>query len=154
MPWKVETTMSRRQDFVAAMAQDHWAMQELCARFGISRKTGYKWWTRFVHGGLPALGDHSRRPLTLPTQLTGAVAALCVRARQAHPTWGPRKLLAYLARPANSAASTRFAGSTTRSGRTRAWARSRRRPTTGPPRGPMPTRCGSSSTPGTTRPAT
>ncbi len=97
MPWRVESFMSQRQDFVEAVARGQWGMQELCARFGISRKTGYKWWTRFVHGGLPALTDHSRRPLTLPTQLTGPVAGLLVRARQAHPTWGPRKLLAYLA---------------------------------------------------------
>ena len=51
MPWKVETTMSQRQDLVEAVAQGHWAMHELCARFGISRKTGYKWWHRDAAAG-------------------------------------------------------------------------------------------------------
>jgi hypothetical protein len=78
MPWRVETPMSQRQDFVEAWARGHWHPTELCARFGIRRKTGYKWWHRYERGGLAALG------------------ALLIRTRQAHPTWGPRKLLAYL----------------------------------------------------------
>jgi len=51
MPWRVETPMSQRQDFVEAWARGHWHPTELCARFGISRKTGYKWWHRYERGG-------------------------------------------------------------------------------------------------------
>lgn len=98
MPWRVETPLSQRQDFVEAMARGHWQMTELCARFGISRKTGYQWWARYDQGGVGALGDQSRRPRTSPTALDGPMAGLVVRTRQAHPTWGPRKLLAYLSR--------------------------------------------------------
>jgi hypothetical protein len=50
MPWRVETPMSQRQDFVEAWARGHWHPTELCARFGISRKTGYKWWPRYERG--------------------------------------------------------------------------------------------------------
>jgi putative transposase len=96
MPWRVETPMSQRQDFVEAWARGHWHSSELCARFGISRKTGYKWWHRYERGGLPALVDASRRPDRSPTALDAALGALLLRTRQAHPTWGPRKLLAYL----------------------------------------------------------
>jgi putative transposase len=53
MPWRVETPMSQRQDFVEAWARGHWHPTELCARFGISRKTGYKWWHRYETGGSP-----------------------------------------------------------------------------------------------------
>ncbi len=98
MPWRVETPMSQRMDFVEAFARGHWSMTELCARFGISRKTGYKWWQRFEADGTLGFAEHSRRPLTTPTRLDGELAAVVVRTRQAHPTWGPRKLLAYLAR--------------------------------------------------------
>ena len=96
MPWRVETPMSQRQDFVEALARGHWKMTELCARFGVSRKTGYKWWHRFESGGLGALADRSRRPKRCPFALDAALGALLVRTRQTHPTWGPRKLLAYL----------------------------------------------------------
>jgi transposase len=88
--------MSQRQDFVEAWARGHWHPSELCARFGISRKTGYKWWHRFERGGLPALVDESRRPDRCPFALDAALGALLIRTRQVHPTWGPRKLLAYL----------------------------------------------------------
>ena len=98
MPWRVETPMSQRQEFVEAFARAHWHMTELCARFDISRKTGHKWWRRFQADGASGFVEHSRRPRTTPTLLDGALAALFVRTRQAHPTWGPRKLLAYLAR--------------------------------------------------------
>ncbi|MGH7522822.1 MAG: integrase core domain-containing protein [Gemmatimonadales bacterium] len=64
----------------------------------MSRKTGHKWWRRYEAAGTTGLHERSRRPQTSPTALTGELAALCVRARQAHPTWGRRKLLAYLAR--------------------------------------------------------
>jgi putative transposase len=96
MPWRVETPMSQRQDFVEAWARGHWHPTELCARFGISRKTGYKWWHRYETGGLAALADRSRRPERCPFALDAALGALLIRTRQAHPTWGPRKLLAYL----------------------------------------------------------
>lgn len=96
MPWRVETPMSQRQDFVAAIARGHWQMQELCARFEISRKTGYKWWRRYELGGLGALEDQSRRPRASPTALEATLGALLIRTQQVHPTWGPRKLLAYL----------------------------------------------------------
>ena len=37
MPWRVETPMSQRLEFVEAFARGHWSMTELCKRFGISR---------------------------------------------------------------------------------------------------------------------
>lgn len=97
MPWRVETPMSQRLEFVEAFARGHWSMTELCARFGISRKTGYKWWARFESEGA-TFTEHSRRPQESPTRLDGELAALFLRTRLAHPTWGPRKLLAYLVR--------------------------------------------------------
>ena len=39
---------------------------ELAERFGISRKTAYKWIDRYEDGGPPSLVDRSRRPLSCP----------------------------------------------------------------------------------------
>ena len=39
------------------------AMSEMRREFGISRKTGYKIFTRYKDQGLDALADRSRRPV-------------------------------------------------------------------------------------------
>jgi transposase InsO family protein len=71
---------------------------ELCERFGISRKQGYKWKERYEEGGVEALADRSRAPHSHAHAVGGDVVQLVVKARRAHPTWGPRKLLALLKR--------------------------------------------------------
>ena len=72
-------------------------MTELCARYGISRKTGCKWLARFEAGGRPALRDRSHAPHSWPHRISAEVAAMLCAARQAHPSWGPAKLLDWLA---------------------------------------------------------
>jgi transposase len=73
-----------------------YTMAELSARYGISRKTGYKWLDRFDQGGRDGLGDRSRAPLRCPHKISDAVATLICEARGKHPSWGPDKLLAWL----------------------------------------------------------
>src|SRR2546428_5008810 len=73
-------------------------MTELRARYGISRKTGYKWLDRFDEGGREGLGDRSRAPQRCPHKITDAVATLICEARRQHPSWGPDKLLDWLSR--------------------------------------------------------
>lgn len=98
MPWSVSTPMSQRREFVETAQRGLYSMRELCARYGISPRVGYKWLARYEAAGVAGLADQSRRPHTSPTQLDGELAALLIAARVAHPSWGPRKLLAYLAR--------------------------------------------------------
>ena len=71
-------------------------MADLCREFGISRKTGYKLQERFERLGAAGLEDQSRRPHRAARQTSEAVADLLVRARKAHPSWGPRKLRVWL----------------------------------------------------------
>ena len=42
MPWNETKPMDERVKFVAAYLAKEVSFSELCARFGISRKTGYK----------------------------------------------------------------------------------------------------------------
>lgn len=98
MPWTQTDPMTERFKFILAADEGLFSMTELCRRFGISRKTGYKWLSRYRTGGLDGLGDRSRAPLTCPHQTASAVADRVVATRRAHPTWGPRKLRAYLTR--------------------------------------------------------
>ena len=42
MPWRKASPMDRTQ-FIADFLRDALSITELCALYGVSRKTGYKW---------------------------------------------------------------------------------------------------------------
>ena len=96
MAWRVESVMDQRLCFIAACLRADEPMSRLCLRFEISRKTGYKWWSRYRDfGAVGLVGLSSARHTPAPAMdpaITDAVAAL----RKQRPTWGPRKLLARL----------------------------------------------------------
>lgn len=96
MPWQESTTMSLRLAFVQQASQPDTTLSALCAQFGISRPTGYKWLARYHEGGLAALADQPRRPHTSPTQTTSALEERVLAVRRQHPCWGARKLRARL----------------------------------------------------------
>ena len=66
MPWGVVSLMSLRQEFVRLSEKKAVSFTELCQRYGISRKTGYKWLGRHRKQGSEGLLDHSRRPKKVP----------------------------------------------------------------------------------------
>src|SRR5689334_17792102 len=73
-------------------------MTELCAQYGVSRKTGYKWVARYDAQGRAGLADRSRRPHYSPRATDARVVELLCAARRHHPTWSARKLIAVLRR--------------------------------------------------------
>jgi transposase InsO family protein len=91
MPWQERSVMSERQEFVAFARQEGTTISALCERYGISRKTGYKWLSRAASGDR-ALADRSRRPRSSPTQTRPDLEARILELRTAHPSWGGRKL--------------------------------------------------------------
>src|SRR5436190_22586592 len=97
MPWLETDAMEQRERFVREVRSAVYPVSELCARYGISRKTGYKWRARFEEGGRLALGDRSRAPHHCPHRIAPEPAALICAARRRHPTWRPQKLLDWLA---------------------------------------------------------
>ena len=97
MPWKDDGVVNQRMRFVTRL-EDGERMTDLCREFGISRKTGYKIWNRYREGGPERLLDLSRRPERLARRTAPQVEAAIVGLRKDHPTWGPRKLRAWLAR--------------------------------------------------------
>ena len=98
MPWKEFSVMSRRYEFVSQVLQKDQNFSALCRAFGISRKTGYKWLHRFQEGGLEALRDRPRRPHRTPRRTPEAMEDQICAVRQQHPTWGGRKIHAFLRR--------------------------------------------------------
>ena len=98
MPWRTTGVLEERIKFIAAYLEGGESISALSRRFGISRETAHKFLSRYRVEGLEGLRDQSRAPRSHPTAVTDAILELVVQARQAHPLWGPRKLLASLAR--------------------------------------------------------
>lgn len=98
MPWKETCTMDQRMKFVVRYLEHEWPMAALCREFGISRKTGYKMIQRYIEGGFGGLKDLSRAPHHHPSAVSEPVEQTVLATRHQHPTWGPKKLRAWLDR--------------------------------------------------------
>ncbi|UCC82957.1 MAG: IS481 family transposase [Gemmatimonadota bacterium] len=91
MPWRETSAMNERFNFVVDAQRGHFPFAELCRRYGVSRKTGYKWLHRFEEHGPQGLADRSHRPHSCPhaTPLEIVQAILELRRRRG---WGAPKL--------------------------------------------------------------
>lgn len=94
MPWKESSKMSLREEFAAAVLSGEESVAAVCRRYGISRKTGYKWMERARSG--ESLEDRSRAPHKVGNRTSAEMEALVLACREEHPAWGPRKLEHYL----------------------------------------------------------
>ena len=95
MPWQETAPVDERARFIDAYRTGGFTMTELCARFGISRRVGYKWLARYDAEGKAGLRDRSRAPHRCPHRIDDVVAELLVAARRKRRAWGPEKLLDY-----------------------------------------------------------
>jgi putative transposase len=96
MPWSQSTPMNQKILFVADVQRGVLSIAELARRYGISRKTAYKWVDRFQAEGPDGLKDRSRLPLTCPHETPPEIVDAILQARFRHPRWGAKKLLAIL----------------------------------------------------------
>ena len=96
MPWKDQSIMESRVRFVRDYAKGLLTMRELCATYGISRPTGYKWLGRAASG--QSLADRSRAPHHCPHRTPAALERAIVAERLRHPDWGPDKVRTILQR--------------------------------------------------------
>src|SRR5271170_4647073 len=96
MPWPEKSVMDQRLSFIAACLRADESMSSLCLRYGISRKTGYKWLERYRLGGASGLVELSSARHTLSQAISADIAGALLNMRKQRPTWGPRKILARL----------------------------------------------------------
>jgi len=54
--------VDQREKFIKDLRFGLFSMVELCQRYGVSRKTGYKWVQRFEEEGRHGLNDRSKAP--------------------------------------------------------------------------------------------
>lgn len=93
MPWRDLRPMDERVLFIADYVRELYDFTELCARYGVSRKTGYKWVERYRSEGVEGLQERSRRPLSQPTQLPYAVQQAIIQLRGSRRMeLGPKKI--------------------------------------------------------------
>lgn len=90
--------MARRLGFVKLASKAQESLSQLCRKFGLSRKSGYKWKERFEQEGIGGLYDRKRRPHTSPTQTSDQWLIRIRRLHRSHRSWGSRKLRVGLAR--------------------------------------------------------
>jgi len=88
--------MCERVKFIGLLHSRQRTVSGLCREFGISRQTAYKWAKRFEEEGLDGLQERSRAPHVQAGQTPQEIRDLLLAARKKHPTWGPRKLKAWL----------------------------------------------------------
>ena len=73
MPWQETHPMDQRLQFVADHQRGLYAMTTLCARYGVSRKTGYHWLARY--------GSRAMRPRARAGCTRGATPRPVARTR-------------------------------------------------------------------------
>ena len=96
MPWNEVSPMQERMRFIIEAQLPEVVFSELCARYGISRKTGYKWLKRFEKEGLGIVEERSSRPQNSPTKVHEEIALRLLELRNLHRYWGPKKLVKLL----------------------------------------------------------
>lgn len=92
MPWAETSVMDSRSRFVHACLRGDESISQLCERYGISRKTGYKWLARYEADGFAGLFDRPSARHTQPQRIAPEIAVDLLALRDERPTWGPRKL--------------------------------------------------------------
>src|SRR6185503_18027979 len=98
MPWRTESVMDQRVEFVLRARRGEETIAALCREYEISRPTGYLWLHRYQSAGsVKALAEHSRRPLHSPRR-TGEEIAAAVLAVRDEKGWGGAKIAKVLER--------------------------------------------------------
>lgn len=92
MPWNEVKPMDQKLLFIADHLRDPGTFTDLCDRYGISRKTGYKWVVRYHELGIEGLQDQSRKPHHHPLKTPYAVRQAIVQLRDQRDPPGPKKL--------------------------------------------------------------
>jgi putative transposase len=93
MPWLEMRPMDQKVLFIADWLRQIACLSDLCERYGISRKTGYKWIRRYHQGGVEALEERSRKPLHSPEQTPYRIRKAIIEFRtRGRSVMGPKKI--------------------------------------------------------------
>jgi len=93
MPWNELNLMDNKLLFLADCLRNVMPFTHLCERYGISRKTGYKWLNRYKENQEEGLKELSRRPHSHPRQTPYCIREKILALRtEAYITPGAKKI--------------------------------------------------------------
>ena len=104
MPWRETQQMEERMAFISDWRRQvrgdpqQVSMAELCRNYGVSRRCGYALIDRYEQKGVAAFSDGSHAAHRHPNAVGGLREQAIVEVRAGHPTWGPKKIRAWLER--------------------------------------------------------
>jgi putative transposase len=92
MVWKEVSMKQQKLEFIEEVIKSELPFSVICSKHGISRKTGYKWFSRFLERGKDGLEELSRAPHSHPNSVDESVVNAIISIKSQFPYWGPRKI--------------------------------------------------------------
>lgn len=96
MPWKETSAMDQRTQLIGDWLSGAYTKAQLHRIYGVSRPTVDKWIGRYEREGASGLHERSRARLCQAHAVPEAIGARIIAAKQQHPWWGPKKIMAHL----------------------------------------------------------
>ena len=78
MPWKIIGPMDQKIQLIAEGQKEQISITDLSKKYGVSRKTIYKWRTRHEEEGVDGLKDQNRAPKNNPNKTTDDIVKLLI----------------------------------------------------------------------------
>lgn len=92
MPWKITEPMDQKVQLIADWQRTQYSVTDLSKKYGISRKTVYKWCYRYEKAGIDGLKDQNRAPRYSPNKTNDAVIKLLIKEKLKNRNRGPVKI--------------------------------------------------------------
>ena len=92
MSWKTQTPMTERTKMLVEHLAGDLSVSELSERYGVSRRTVYKWLERYEADSWAGLEERSRAPQRAGRAVTPEVVAQLLALKAKWPLWGAPKL--------------------------------------------------------------
>ena len=96
MPYKELTALDIRKEMVNEYLSNDYTITELSDRYGLARKTIYKWLERYHSQGEEGLAERSHAPFNHPNATDEEIVQTILEMKMKRMKWGPKKILARL----------------------------------------------------------
>lgn len=96
MAWENYKVEIQRLNLIQAYQTGCFTMSALCKQYGVSRKTGYKWYHRYLELGELGLHDQSKAPHNPLQVYTKEQISVAIDLKLRKRNWGPKKILVKL----------------------------------------------------------
>lgn len=96
MAWELIKVEDQRRQLIDLYYEDNLTMAAICERFGISRKTAYKWLKRYEEQGEKGLLDLSKVPHNPKSLYSKKQIEKAIELKSKFYHWGPKKIVAKL----------------------------------------------------------